>query len=116
MSASELKKLQTEFQRIRNRICEIEGAARRREQSKHVGKTFVYMNSFSQSNRWPLYVLVKSIDDDGLLRAFQFETRSDGEISIRKDEKRLSISESHREIDRAEFDAAWADLLESLSP
>lgn len=114
MTARELKSLYSQRMKIGERISEIECAARRRTQAKHVGKAFVFMNSFSGSPRWPLYMLVKSMDENGLLRGHQFETREGGEVSICLDALRISIHADYREISRAEFDAAWTALLETL--
>lgn len=111
----ELKALYEQRRHVTERISEIEAADRAKKQAPLVGRTFRYMNSYSGSERWPLYVLVKSVDDYGWLTVFQFQTDSNGQATIQPSETRIHLSDGYEPITRKRFDKAWAELRSSLA-
>lgn len=110
----EIDRLHAQRRKLEDRISDLEGEQRRRQQSKLVGRVFEYQNGYSLDQRWPLYIRIDAIDEDGWLTTFQFEEDCHGEFFIRPASKRLTISDDYSEISRGEFDAAWAHLLAKI--
>lgn len=110
---SELVNLYKQRTALNKRIGDIEAAKRIAEHAAKVGKCFVYKNSYSHQNQWPLYTFVKAMDENGYFEVLQFETDSNGKTSV-SNETRLSMSDAYREIDRAMFETAWEDALATM--
>lgn len=110
----QLKDLYAQRSALNDRIGDIEAEERIKENAEKVGKAFVYDNGYSHQERWPLYTLVTDIDENGWFNVFQFETDSRGKTSV-GNETRFSMSDSYREIDRDEFDLAWARAMDAIT-
>lgn len=101
--------LETEIRRLQNQKYKIENAERRKANSKLIGKTFRYRNSYGGTGRdWWLYARVIKIDQYGSPVCFRFQTDCDGKIEIDQNYSApYTLNGGYQEITKTEFRKAW---------
>lgn len=98
----------------RNALNDIDDKERAERNAGLVGKCFRYRNSYGGDRpKWWIFGRVVSLQE-GYLTMFDFETTSDGTISITPSNTRLSI-EGWEAIDSNTFDFHWNELFGRLA-
>lgn len=82
-----------------------------KKNKKLIGTCWRFLNGYNRDEKWWLYAKVTGTED-GWLRVFRFEKKSDGKIEIASDLFR-SI-EDYRPIKPEEFNQAWLELKAEL--
>ena len=83
LTDDEIKAIQTKLQ---NEEYKRTLAARKAENSQHIGKCFRMRNSYGNPKKsWWCYVKITGIDKSGWLQVAYFETRPDGEFVKKRD-------------------------------
>lgn len=111
------QKAQKELTAIRDKISAIETKINYPQLKKYIGKYFKYSNSDSlpkdESDYWFIYYHITSVNKNGEIRAFCFQTDKYGKTTFEQD-RMHSAHLLQTEIDEAEFMAALSEIKNKL--
>ena len=110
--------LKKQIDSARVKLDRIEKAERREEATKILGKCFRTRNNYScpakPSDYWWLYCRITSVDKDGDVRGFEFQTDNRGQIFIDPKKYAYRNMSGWEEISLMQFKTAWKSLEDDI--
>ena len=107
------QRLRNQIQKLNKQLYALENAKRYKQNKKKVGKFYKYSNSYSDGDRWWLYLAVTDIMKNGELIGWSFELTSDDKVNIDMHDY-CHLTDMSDEIVEDEFIAEWDNLIEYL--
>ena len=112
MNQQRIDKLREQIAPLQNEIWELEHEARMTDLRSLVGKCFVYSNSYSGDQRWPLYQKVVAVGDRLYVARAQNDLRGQVEIECKELHSYSSGESLGQEISESEYNDGVRSCME----
>lgn len=111
------KRLESQIQKLRDKLGKITDAEQRAAQEKLVGKCYRYRNSYGAGGKsdWWLYVGIHSLDPENGLRAIHFQKDCDGRFEVETNHYYINVLNGYEEIPTNDFCKAWLEFQSNLA-